>query len=101
MEIFKHSDLDVVYWDDVDEYIKLNPTVNRFLVWHGDSIAQYTRTSRKYEDIPFGMRLGQYDGKGDFHFYDSKGILHTVFKNSRFWRVWKEMDEFRKTHKSK
>ena len=102
MKIFKNSNnIDAVFWNDVEQYHKENPNKKKVFVWHGDSMVMWTFNAvPENEKIAPTMRFGSFLGNGNFVFYDNNRTSHYVFKYSKNWKIWREMNDYLKEHEN-
>lgn len=80
--------METVYIDNLPEWRKNNPDVKTVMVDHGP----YGKVIYKFnytdpQNIPLHMKIGAYDGFGNFHFIDEEGTYHKCLSNRKFKNI--------------
>lgn len=73
--------METVYIDNFSVWRKNNPDVKMAMVDHGPYgkvIYKFNHTNP--QNIPLHMKIGAYDGFGNFHFIDEEGTYHKCLR---------------------
>lgn len=74
--------METVHINDLPEWRKNNPDVKTVMVDHSPfGKAIYTFNHTDPQNIPLHMKIGAYDGFGNFHFIDDEGTYHMCLSN--------------------
>lgn len=74
--------MELVHINDLSEWRKNNPDVKTVMVDHSPfGKAIYTFNYTDPQNIPPVMKIGAYDGFGNFHFIDDEGTYHKCLSN--------------------
>jgi hypothetical protein len=74
--------METIHINDLPEWRKNNPDVKTVKVDHGPyGKVIYTFNHSDPQNIPPLMKIGAYDGFGNFHFIDDEGTYHKCLTN--------------------
>lgn len=76
--------METIHINDLPEWRKNNPDVKTVMVDHGPyGKVIYTFNHTDPQNIPPLMKIGAYDGFGNFHFIDEEGTYHKCLTNRK------------------
>ena len=74
--------METVHINDLPEWRKNNPDAKTVMVDHSPfGKAIYTFNHTDPQNVPLHMKIGAYDGFGNFHFIDDERTYHKCLSN--------------------